>query len=109
MGEVSFEQCSGYAGLEEVGVAHLVLVAWEVSLLVFFSLRMSLNFRVDISLRRDSLPNSMSIGFVDVECLCGTFHTFKRHGCPVVRQGGRLRCAPESLAIQTLLFKTKEK
>ena len=44
------KQCFGYAGLEEVGGENLVLVAWEVSLFVFFNFRMSLNFRVDISL-----------------------------------------------------------
>ena len=85
---LSFKQCFGYAGLEEVGGEHLVLVAWEVSLFVFFNFRMSLNFRVDISLRR---PARDSIAEV------------------IVRQGRRLRCASKSLAVQARLYKTKGK
>ena len=85
MGEVSFEQCFGYAGLEEVAGEGLLLVSWEVSSFVFFNFRVSLKFRVDIRSRG---------GFV-AEL--------------IVREGVRLRCASKSLAIQARLFKTKER
>ena len=108
MGEGSFQQCSGYAGLEEVGGERLVLVAWEVSSFVFFNLRVSLKFWADIGIRRDSLQNSMSFGFGDIKCLCGTFHVFSVVDAQSFVKA-RLRCAHEFLAIQPRLFKTKEK
>ena len=64
MGQISSEQCFGYAGLEEVGGERLVLVVWEVSSFVFFNFRVSLKFRVDIRSRGDSLRN---LSFVKAE------------------------------------------
>ena len=51
----------------------LVLVAWEVNLVVFFKFRMSLKFRVDVTLRQDSLRNLLSMGYPTHQTAMSTY------------------------------------